>query len=61
VLKLGGTFVPIFSPFGAMKGLHGYLSEEEVQNVFLIFNTNFSHRFKHVENFKNFGIEHLFL
>lgn len=39
VLKPGGTFFPnFFSLFGAMKGLHGYLPEEEVQKSFLISN-----------------------
>lgn len=38
-LKPGGTFYPnFFSPFGAMKGLHGYLPEENVQKAFLIAN-----------------------
>jgi len=39
LLEVGGTFFPnFFSPFGAMKGLHGYLPEDEVQKSFLITN-----------------------
>jgi len=54
VLKPGRTFFPnFFSPFGAMKGLHGYLPEEDVQKAFLISNINFSHSFKHVKDFKD--------
>jgi len=54
VLKPGGTFFPnFFSPFGAMKGLHGYLPEEDVQKAFFVSNTNFSHQYKHVKDFKD--------
>lgn len=54
VLKPGGTFLPnFFSPFNAMKGLHGYLPEEEVQKGYLISNKNFSYPFRHIKDFRN--------
>lgn len=52
-LNPGGTFVPnFFSPFGAMKGLHGYLPEEDVQKGFLISNEKLSDRCKHVKDLR---------
>lgn len=57
VLKPGGTFVPnFFSPFGAMKGLHGYLPEEEVQKAFLISDKKFCN-LQHVKDLKSFFTE----
>jgi len=54
VLKPGGTFLPnFFSPFGAMKGLHGYLPEEDVQKGFLISSKTFSYPCKHVKDLRN--------
>ena len=51
VLKPGGTFFPnFFSPFSAMKGLHGYLPEEEVQNAFLISNKEPRFELTHVKD-----------
>lgn len=55
VLKPGGSFVPnFFSPFGAMKGLHGYLPEEDVQKGFLISDKKFSYNLEHVKDVKSF-------
>jgi len=55
VLNPGGTFVPnFFSPFGAMKGLHGYLPEENVQKAFLISDENYSHQLNHVTDLRKF-------
>lgn len=52
-LKLGGTFFPnFFSPFGAMKGLHGYLPEENVQKAFLISNEKPHMQLTHVKDIK---------
>jgi len=54
VLKPGGTFVPnFFSPFGAMKGLHGYLPEGEVQKSFLLSNEKLSFHISHVKDVRN--------
>lgn len=54
VLKLGGTFFPnFFSPFGTMKGLHGYLPEESVQKSFLISNRKSSYNLSHIKDFRN--------
>jgi hypothetical protein len=54
VLKPGGTFFPnFFSPFSAMKGLHGYLPEDEVQKGFLISSKKFLHPPVHVKDFRN--------
>lgn len=53
ILKPGGTFLPnFFSPFGAMKGLHGYLPEEDVQKSFLISSKKFSNSCKHVKDLR---------
>ena len=52
-LKPGGTFFPnFFSPFGAMKGLHGYLPEENVQKAFLISNEKPHMQLTHVKDIK---------
>jgi len=54
VLKPGGTFFPnFFSAFGAMRGLHGYLPEDDVQKGCLISNKKFSYPLKHVKDFRN--------
>ena len=54
VLKPGGTFFPnFFSPFSAMRGLHGYLPEDEVQKGFLISSKKFSYPPRHVKDFRN--------
>ncbi len=54
VLKPGRTFVPnFFSPFNAMKGLHGYFPEEDVQKSFLISNQKFQCCCVHVKDLKN--------
>ena len=54
VLNPGGTFFPnFFSPFSAMKGLHGYLPEEEVQKSFLISNKGFRYSCTHVKDLRN--------
>jgi len=54
VLNPGGTFFPnFFSPFGAMKGLHGYLPEYEVQKGFLISNKSFQYGCTHVRDLRN--------
>lgn len=54
LLKPGGTFFPnFFSPFSAMKGLHGYLPEDEVQKGFLISSKKSSHPYRHVKDFRN--------
>ncbi len=54
VLKPGATFLPnFFSPFNAMKGLHGYLPEDQVQKGFLVSNKKFPYPFKHVKDLKN--------
>lgn len=54
VLEPGVTFFPnFFSPFGSMKGLHGYLPEEEVQKSFLISNEKLSFHFSHVKGSRN--------
>ena len=51
VLEPGVTFFPnFFSPFGSMKGLHGYLPEEEVQKSFLISNKKLSLHLSHVKD-----------
>ena len=52
-LTPGGTFFPnFFSPFSAMKGLHGYLPEEEVQKSFLISNEKQLFLLTHVKDIK---------
>jgi len=57
VLKPGGTFSPnFFSPFGSMKGLHGYLPEEGLQKGFLISDENLSYSYDHVKNFRDFSL-----
>lgn len=54
VLKPGETFFPnFFSPFSVMKGLHGYLPEDQVQKGFLISSKRFSHPLRHVKDFRN--------
>ena len=53
-LKPGGTFFPnFFSPLSAMRGLHGYLPEDDVQKGFLISDKKFSYDFRHVKDFRN--------
>ena len=53
VLKPGGTFFPnFFSPFKAMKGLHGYLPDESVQDSFLISNKKPPIQLTHVKDIK---------
>jgi hypothetical protein len=57
VLKPGGTFFPnFFSSFGTMKGLHGYLPEQDVQKAFLISDKAFSYNFSHVKDFRRFAM-----
>ena len=57
VLKPGGTFFPnFFSPFGTMKGLHGYLPKDDVQKSFLISDKLFSFPFNHVKDFRDFAL-----
>jgi hypothetical protein len=54
VLKPGGIFFPnFFSPFGTMKGLHGYLPEEGVQKSFLISNKTFRYGITHVKDIRS--------
>jgi hypothetical protein len=54
VLKPGGTFVPnFFSPFNAMKGLHGYFPEEDVQKSFLISSARLPYYCAHIKDLKN--------
>jgi len=54
ILKPGWAFFPnFFSPFGPMKGLHGYLPEDEVQKSFLISNKKISLHTTHVKDVKN--------
>lgn len=58
VLKPGGTFFPnFFSPFSAMRGLHGYFPEDEVQKGFLISSKQFSYQPKHVKDLRNLLLE----
>lgn len=53
-LKPGGTFFPnFFSPFGTMKGLHGYLPEEEVQKSFIVSNKLLTPNLSKVNDIKN--------
>ncbi|NHJ31524.1 MAG: alkaline phosphatase family protein [Asgard group archaeon] len=53
-LNPGGTFFPnFFSPFGAMKGLHGYLPEEDVQKSFLISNMKLRYNLTHIKDLRN--------
>lgn len=60
VLKPGGTFLPnFFSPFSAMKGLHGYLPEDEVQKGFLVSNKKFLYPLRHVKDFRNLLLDTL--
>ena len=57
MLRPGGTFLPnFFSPFNAMKGLHGYLPEDQVQKGFLVSDKKLSYPFKHVKDFRNFTL-----
>lgn len=57
VLKPGGTFFPnFFSAFGTMRGLHGYLPEEEVQKGFLISDKEIPANIKHVKDFKGLSL-----
>lgn len=54
VLKPGGTFFPnFFSPFSAMRGLHGYLPENEVQKGFLVSSKKFLRPLGHVKDFRS--------
>ena len=58
VLKPGGTFYPNFySPFGTLKGLHGYLPEDHVQKAFLISDQPLAHKFNHVKDLRNFSLK----
>lgn len=58
VLKPGGTFFPnFFSAFSAMKGLHGYRPEDEVQKGFLISSIKLSNPPKHVKDFRNLSLD----
>ncbi|MEM2661324.1 MAG: alkaline phosphatase family protein [Nitrososphaeria archaeon] len=51
VLEPGWTFFPnFFSCFGVMKGLHGYLPENHVQNALLISDENLSFKVSHVKD-----------
>jgi hypothetical protein len=53
VLEPGSALVPNFySPYGTMKGLHGYSTEEEVQKAFLISNRKLSFHPVHVKDIK---------
>lgn len=57
VLKPGGTFFPnFFSPFGTLKGLHGYLPEDMVQKAFLISSKSIPSNFSHVKDFRDFAL-----
>jgi hypothetical protein len=52
-LKPGGTFFPNFySSFKPMKGLHGYLPENDVQSAFLISNKELPYSFQHVKDIR---------
>jgi predicted AlkP superfamily pyrophosphatase or phosphodiesterase len=54
VLKPGNIFYPnFFSPFSAMKGLHGYLPETDVQKAHILSNKEFSPRVTHIKNIKD--------
>jgi len=54
LLKPGGTFFPnFFSPLGAMKGLHGYSPDDDVQKGFLISSKRLVNSPKHVKDFRN--------
>jgi hypothetical protein len=58
-LKPGGTFFPnFFSPYGAMKGLHGYLPEENVQKAFLISNKKPPNPITHVKDVKKLLLDY---
>jgi len=58
VLKPRETFFPnFFSPFSAMRGLHGYLPEDEVQKGFLISSKQFSYPPQHVKDLRNLLLE----
>jgi len=60
VLKPGGTFFPnFFSPFSAMRGLHGYFPEDKVQKGFLISSKKLSDPPRHVKDFRNLLMGHL--
>jgi hypothetical protein len=53
VANPGWAFFPNFySPFGAMKGLHGYLPENNVQKAFLISDKDFDFNVSHVKDIK---------
>lgn len=55
VLEPGGAFFPnFFSPLGSMKGLHGYLPQEDVQKGFLISNKKFAYTLSHIRDIRNF-------
>ena len=54
VLRPGWTFFPnFFSPFRPMKGLHGYLPEDEVQKSFLISNEKLPVDISHVRDVRH--------
>jgi predicted AlkP superfamily pyrophosphatase or phosphodiesterase len=58
VLKPGWTFFPnFFSPFGVMKGLHGYLPENQVQKSLLISNRHFDFNIFHVKDLRKLVIK----
>lgn len=58
VLKPGWTFFPnFFSCFGVMKGLHGYLPENHVQNALLISDENLSFKISHVKDIRELIIK----
>jgi hypothetical protein len=53
VANPGWAFFPnFFSPFGAMKGLHGYLPENRVQKAFLVSDKAFDFNVSHVKDMK---------
>ncbi|MGD0995698.1 MAG: alkaline phosphatase family protein [Candidatus Bathyarchaeia archaeon] len=54
VMNPGWSLFPnFFSPFHPMKGLHGYLPEEPVQNAFLISDTAIDHDIFHIKDIKD--------
>jgi hypothetical protein len=56
-LRPGATFFPnSYSPQNALKGLHGYLPEDNVQKALLIADKPFTHNFGHVKDFKDFSL-----
>ncbi|MHA1705615.1 MAG: alkaline phosphatase family protein [Promethearchaeota archaeon] len=56
ILRPGWAFFPnFFSPFGVMKGLHGYLPENDVQKAFILSDENLSD-ISHVKDIRKFVI-----